>query len=272
MKSISFIGGDKRNLLLSKMYEKEKKVYTYGLDGSNSSFYECINNSEYIVTAIPFSTDNEFIYTPLSNEKITIEDFINNTLNKTILGGKIKKEHVNKLMRNGNKVIDIMQNEEFILKNTIPTAEGVIKLIIENTDCTIDENNIAVLGFGRVGKKVASILKALNATVYCYDINKEEVANIELYGYNVLDNIDRSLSNMSVIVNTVPSQIIKEEQFKYINKSTFILDVASNPGGVDLNHAKNNGYRAIQVLGIPGKIAPKTSAKYMKDILNKIII
>lgn len=272
MESISFIGGDNRNYRVSKMFAENYNVYTYALEGDNNNFEECIEKSEYIVVPIPFSTDDENVYTPKSNQTITINEFLENISGKTIIGGKIKAEYVQKLESNNNKVIDITKCREFILKNAIPTAEGVVKIIIENTDFTIDDSKIAVLGFGNVGKKISELLNNLNAHVFCYDIKKQEVANIVTYGYNVLNDFSKEISNMDVIVNTVPEQILNRKTLEFIDKDTLIIDVASTPGGVDFEYSKTNGYKVIQALGLPGKIAPKTSAKYVKEILENLII
>ena len=271
METISFIGGDDRNFLLSKMFDEDSQVYLYGLKEENSDLYNCINNSKYIVTSVPFSVDGEHIYAPLSNKSISIKELTNNASNKVIICGNIKKQFIEILEGRNNTVIDIMKNEELSKKNAIPTAEGIVKIIIENIDITIDNSNIAILGFGRVGKKTAELLKNLNANIFCFDIKEEEVANIHLCGYNVLKDISESLQKMDVIINTVPELILDKEHLYYIDKNSLILDVASKPGGVDFNYARESNYKVIHALGLPGKIAPRTSAKYIKEILDKII-
>lgn len=272
MKSITFIGGDSRNYAVSKMFAEEYDVYTYGLGNNSKSLQECVEVSNYIVMPIPFSVDDENIYAPQYDKAIKIDSLIGNLVEKTIIGGRIKEEYQKKMELNNNKVIDITKNKEFIQKNAIPTAEGVIKIIIENTDFTVDKSKIVVLGFGNVGKKISKLLYNLNADIFCYDIKKQEVANIETCGYNVLKDFDKEISIMDVIVNTVPEQILNVEKLKLIDKNTLIIDVASAPGGVDYNYSKANGYNVIQALGLPGKIAPRTSAKYVKDIIENIIV
>ena len=273
MKNISFIGGDKRNLILSNLLEKEGfNIFRYGLGIEKNSLLECTQNSELIITAVPFSTDFENIYCPLDQIKLKVYDFINLLNKKTIVCGKISKQFITKLHENNNKIVDIMANEQLALKNTIPTVEGIVKIIIENTDITIDDSNIAVLGFGRVGKRTAKILNCLGGNIFCYDIKEEAVANIKLCGYNVIDNIHEILNKMDIIVNTIPEVIIKKQVLQCINKKTFIIDVSSKPGGIDFEYANNNGYKVIHALGLPGKIAPITSAKYIKEIIQNLII
>ena len=271
METISFIGGDDRNFFLSKMFDEDSQVYLYGLKEDNIDLNNCLSNSKYIVTSVPFSVDDEHIYAPLSNKSISIKELTDNAFNKTIICGNIKKQFKDALEGKNNTVVDIMKNEELSIKNSVPTAEGIVKIIIENTDITIDNSNIAILGFGRVGKKTAELLKSLKANIFCFDIKEEEVANIHLCGYNVLNDICESLKKMDVIINTVPELIIDKEHLNYINKDSLILDVASKPGGVDFNYATENNYKVIHALGLPGKIAPRTSAKYIKEMLENIV-
>lgn len=244
----------------------------FGFDDGCKNLKNCIDKSKIIITAIPFSKDGKYVFAPLSTKCISIDEFVNLASDKIIIGGSFKEEYIKKFNEKQNHVIDIMKDESFALNNTIPTAEGVIKIIIENTDITIDKSNIAVLGFGRVGKKVAELLKSLNANVFCYDNKEEELANINSSGYNVLGDICGSLNNMDVIINTVPSLILEKSNLNFVNKETLIIDVSSKPGGIDFDYAKEHNYNVIHALGLPGKVAPRTSAKYIKELLRNIII
>ena len=256
MTNISIIGGDRRNSILSELLEKNGFcIHTYGVESKNSSsFQECVSKSKYIVTAMPFSNDGVNIYAPTTGQSIRIQEFT-----------------VAEFEKSGNIVIDLMKDEELAQKNVIPTVEGIVKIIIENTDVTIDASNIAVLGFGRIGKRLSKILKMMGANVYCADNKKEEVANIRLSGYNVIENICAE-EVFDVVINTVPKMIIGEKELTKLGKDTLIIDVASKPGGVDYKYANKNNYRVIQALGIPGKIAPVTAAKYIQEIVKKVII
>ena len=132
MKNVSIIGGDNRNLILSNLLEQDDyNVFRFGLGTEEKSIEESIKQSNFIITATPFSVDSENIYSPLTDKKINIQKFIDLIHNKTIIAGSISNEYINKFNYNNNKVIDIMKNENLVIKNTIPTAEGVIKIIIE---------------------------------------------------------------------------------------------------------------------------------------------
>lgn len=272
MKSILIIGGDNRNLILSKMLEENYNVIRYGLGTKEENLIYSINKSDVIITATPFSVDFENIYSPLTSEKIRIKQFVDLTHNKKIIAGNISENYLKDLENNENIVFDIMKEKDFVIKNTIPTAEGVIRIIIENTDITIHNSNIAILGYGRVGKRLASVLNGLGANIFCLDTKKEEVANIDMCGYNIIKDFYIEIGKMDVIINTVPKLIIGKKEIDVINKQSLIIDVSSKPGGIDFEYANKLEYKVIHALGLPGKTAPITSAKYIKDVVENLII
>lgn len=113
-------------------------------------------NKKIIIGPIPYSTDGKTLYAPFCNKKLDI----NLLKDKKIIAGKIPEKVAD------IKSIDILKNEYFTIKNTVPTAEGAISKAIELTDINIDKANIMVLGFGRVGKTLCYKLKNLGANVY----------------------------------------------------------------------------------------------------------
>ena len=65
----------------------------------------------------------------------------------------------------------------------------------------------------------------------------------------------------------------------FINKATLtrispgalVIDLASKPGGVDFEAAKDIGVNVIWALSLPGKAAPVTSGKIIKDTALNIL-
>ena len=84
-----------------------------------------------------------------------------------------------------------------------------------------------------------------------------------------LHNLIMEIGKYDYIFNTIPILILNEEIIKKINPDAIILDIASNPGGVDKNAASQYGIIVKHVLGIPGKYAPKSSGEEMaKELIN----
>ena len=49
------------------------------------------------------------------------------------------------------------------------------------------------------------------------------------------------------------------------------MDLASKPGGVDMEAASRLGVRVIWALSLPGKVAPVTAGKIIRDTIYHIL-
>ena len=220
-------------------------------------------NIKIIIGPIPYSTDGKTLYAPFCNKKLDI-DLLKD---KKIIAGKIPKEAADK------ESIDILENEYFTIKNTVPTAEGAIAKAIELTEINIDKSNIMVLGFGRVGKTLCYKLKNLGANVYAEERKERDLAWIDIFGYNAipLEKINENICKMDIIFNTIPELILDKSKLILMNEKTLIIDLASKPGGVDFESANKMGIKAILYSGIPGKIASEYEAELIKEVIYKEI-
>ena len=275
------IGGDLRNFFLAKILSKEKyEVKLCGFDKLNT-FKECekydqmIASSNGIILPMPFSKDNQYLNMPFSNKDITIKEIFYYLENKTVFVGNICEELTTELHRKNNQVIDFMKKEEFAILNAIPTAEATIEIILRNTKKIIQNSNCLIMGFGRIGKTLAYKLKGLSANVTCMITNEVEKAWAMVYGYenisiqNIKNNCTK-FKQYDIIINTIPKGIFKEE-IKEIRKETLVIDLASKPYGIDRKMVEKEKLNFIEALGLPGKSAPVTSAKYMKDIIKQYV-
>ena len=50
-----------------------------------------------------------------------------------------------------------------------------------------------------------------------------------------------------------------------------LIDIASNPGGIDRNIAKKKDLKLIWALSLPGKVAPVTSAEFIKETIYHVL-
>ena len=54
-----------------------------------------------------------------------------------------------------------------------------------------------------------------------------------------------------------------------LKKGSLLIDLASKPGGVDIEEAGNAGVKTIWALSLPGKVAPISSGEIIaRTILN----
>ena len=62
-----------------------------------------------------------------------------------------------------------------------------------------------------------------------------------------------------LIINTVPARLLSGEILHRMSAGTVILDLASVPGGIDLDTAGKLGLNVTWALSLPGKYAPITA-------------
>ena len=281
----AIIGGDLRIIKLAVMLAKEQnEIYAYGLDKSeelknNPRIKHCdtikkaIQEVEIVIGPIPFSSNGKTINMPFSDKEITIREMMHVINAKVLIAGGILPEVYEMANDEYIEIIDIMKREELAVLNTIATAEGTIQIAIENTNKIIHGSEVLILGFGRIGKVLARKLAGLSAKVTCAARKDEDLAWIQAYGHKAtnINSIGENLKLYDIIINTVPHIILNEERLKYIKKDCLLIDLASNPGGIDKKSVKDNKLKFVWALSLPGKVAPITTAEFIKDTIYNII-
>lgn len=275
---ISIIGGDLRIKKLAEMMTEDGiSVYTYGIEAENcikcNSINELLKSSNIIIGPVPFSSNSKTINATFSDDEILITDLTNKLKDKTFIAGAIR-ENIYELLQNKNvEIIDILKREELSVLNSISTAEGAIQIAMEETEITLNKSNILILGFGRIGKVLAKMLSGIGANVYCEARKQEDLAWIQALGYTPihLKELDKNLNKFDIIINTIPNIILNQSNLDKVKKDCLIIDLASNPGGVDKEEVKKRNIKFIWALALPGKVAPITSAKYIKETIYNIL-
>lgn len=278
-KKISIIGGDLRIVNLAKMMAEDGfEIVTYALEkaeelnglAKGNTLEETIQKSEYIVTSIPLSKDGKIVNTPYSDAKLTVQELHNHLLGKKLISGKLDESFQNDTMI---QCYDILEMEEYAILNAIATAEGAIQIAMEEYPRTLLGSNILVMGFGRIGKILAKMLQGIGANVYCEARKEPDLAYIKAYGYTPihLKELDQHLPRFDIIINNIPVQILDKTRLNLVKKDVLILDLASNPGGVDFEYAKQNNIKTIWALALPGKVAPVSAAEYIRDTIYNIL-
>lgn len=279
---IAIIGGDLRIVKLSEMLVNEgAQVYTFGLENADNietkkckTIEEAIEFADIILGPIPFSSNGETINAPFSKEKINVEKLLTfSNKGKIIIAGSIRQEMYEKAKEFQIKLVDIMKREELSVLNAISTAEGAIKIAIEETPKNLHGSKILVMGFGRIGKVLSHMLNGLGAKVSCEARKNSDLAWIKAYGYEAipLSEIKENLYKFDIIINTIPYIVLDRENLEKVKTDTLIIDLASNPGGVDKNAIKEMHLKFVWALSLPGKISPVTSAEFIKETLFNVV-
>lgn len=284
---IAILGGDMRQVALGRrLADRNFEVAVWGL-GMGVDIGECVRVDSYadavcgarvIILPLPVSRDGVTLNTPLcKGEPVRLSEIVEAADEEAvILGGKVSLDLSSIAAKKGLSTIDYFECEQLQIKNAIPTAEGAIAIALDELPITLFGAKTAVIGYGRVGKAVTKLLKAMGADVTVAARKSDALAYAECDGAKTLkiereDNGQSSLQKLcgcSVIFNTVPVNIIKESVLRSYNKDTLIIDLAGEDGGVDRVAAEKNNVRVIWALSLPGKVAPFTAA----DIIFECVI
>lgn len=278
-RAIVFIGGDRRNIELAKLLKEDGfRVIPYFLYDKEAdewvkpdSLEEALKEASAVIAGIPCTKDGDTLN---ADEKMSFT-YLFNLMNEsqTFFGGLINDKISLLANKRGIKLYDFLSAEEFSVLNAIPTAEGAIEIAIRRMNTTLHDSNVLILGFGRIGKILSKMLYGIGAKVYVTARNEIDFAWIRAYGYEKIEykDLNCKLKNFDVIFNTIPTMILDEERLLLLKKDCLIIDLASKPGGVDFKKAEELNIEFDWALGLPGKIAPITAAKYMKELILKNI-
>lgn len=247
--------------LKSRLAQDGHTVDTLGLfENDNGS----IENSEIIILPVPTTKDRENVFTPLTHRKIPLSEIYEKTdKNQLILSCNYSFESKNN--------VDYGALDSYALLNAVPTAEGALSLAIENTDFTLWNSSVLVIGCGRVGKILADRLKALGARVTVSARKEKDFAYLRALGFDYINtnSLSHTKNSYSIIFNTVDAKVLSDETLEKLT-CDFLLDL-STLGGFSLEKAEKCGIKAIKAPALPMKNAPLTAAEILYETITQII-
>ena len=264
---ILFLGGDLRQEYASDFLNRQniqsKAYINYSLD--DKEVIEDIEESSVIVLPLPIQKDYiDKIFSCLS-------------LKHTVLGGIIPEQVYDKYKNRCQAIIDYYKNDYFVLHNAFLSAEGAIFYAKEKMNRSIKNANIAILGFGRIGKMISYLLWSQGAKISIFTRKDIDRLWSGLMGFNAhkTENLVamagvNNKNVFDVIFNTIPAHIINEDLIKIINTS-IIIDLASYPYGLDDDLLKKYNVSYYREPGIPGRYAPQSAGEIIGETVINIL-
>jgi dipicolinate synthase subunit A len=227
-------------------------------------------NGIYTTEAIDEIEKQDFIIFPFKkeiDEEEFDDKFFENLKGNTVIFSGLRKKYLEEKCRKYSlKYYVLMEDKSVSIMNAIPTSEGVIANIIDDTTKTIYNMSILIIGYGVCGQDLARRLKALDANVSTLVRSEEKEYLARTRGITPVFAEKLNNQKYDVIVNTVPDKILTKEQINKF-KDSLIIDIASIPHGFDVEYMKKIGANYKLILGIPGKYA----VEYAGEILAKKI-
>lgn len=217
---------------------------------------------------------------PIPVQKVPEQEIFYDILNKNlekktlVMGGCFSTEQRELLTGRDIHFLDFMEDTVVTEENAVATAEGTIAELVEKSPYNIDEAKVLVTGYGYCGKAIAKRLGALGARVTVLARRKEARKEAKGDGFYAVDFAfgPEEAMGAAMVVNTVPALVVTEKIIRELPRDAYIVDIASGEGGTDFACAREYGIHADQVLGIPGKYAPKESAYILERSVERFIL
>ena len=270
IKRILVIGGDSRTKYLGKALSEEGfKVCFFD---ESVPLKSAVEEADAVILPLPCSRDDKTVDAPSLSEGVLLKDLFHLIgKNKLLLAGKMSDGVKAVADVFSVKWVDYFQREELEILNSVPTLEGAIQIMMEELPKTIFGSNVVVTGFGKVSEPLCIALKNLGANVTVCARKASQRAKARIYGMHSVDfsYLSECMSDADAVFNTVPAQVIGREELMGA-KDCLIIDLASKPGGIDMEAAKDLGVRIIWALGLPGKVAPITAGNIIKETICNI--
>ncbi len=256
MKKFLVIGDDLRSQFIREELTRR----------GNMVFETVVGKNKYDICILPLPL---FRYPNIDYRQI----FRQVKTNCPIFGGMVTAEIQDIAKLYDREIIDYYQNELLMQKNAYLTSEGAVNIAISNTDYSIYGSDILILGYGRIAKAVARALLALGANVSIFARKATDRESAIFYGYNAVSpaELQDIIGTFDILINTVPSILISEEEIARIRPNTLYIELASKPGGIESALGRERGIKIIDAQSLPSKTAPKTAAQVILDSIENIL-
>lgn len=156
-----------------------------------------------------------------------------------------------------HRTFDLLTDPVYLAQNAAITADCALRLASQYMDRTFSHSNALVIGWGRIGKCLARLLRSAGTSVTVAVRKHSDFALLQALGYEALfvPDIPKHLSSFTLLFNTVPQTVVHTS----IPDSCIAFELASLPGIPSES--------AIDARGLPGKMAPVTSGTLIANTI-----
>ena len=277
------IGGDLRQAHLAQLLALDgHEVHIFALEqGVHAAPLarcetqpEGIRLADCVIFPLPVCSAPGQLTAPLSDREHPLPSILPHLhATQLLCGGRCDPNTALLLHRNGLYLHDYFVREELVVANAVPTAEGAVQIAMEELPVTLHGAQVLVLGFGRVGTLTAHRFGSLGAKVTVAARSCAQRAWAQAFGFSAipLQQLTQRLGDFDLVINTIPVTLLGEKELTELHADTLIIDLASKPGGVDMEAASRLGRRVVWALSLPGKVAPLTAAGCLRDTVYNIL-
>lgn len=262
---IGVIQGDRRQEYLAALLRDKHFSVQFIEQPEGSSLALC----SVIIAPTPLTKDQKRLF---GHPELSLSQFLSLLHpGQTLLGGSLPQQVREYCRKHGIAFWDFMDSETVSLRNAVATAEGTISEAIAASPVNLEGSQCLVAGYGRCGQVIAKKLRALemDVSVFDHDLHRQSLAKKEGFPCIQSHALTAFFEDhpIRLLINTVPCPIFGESLIEKMPVHVVIMDIASAPGGVDINYCEKTGRTARLCPGLPGRYSPETSAQILCDAL-----
>ena len=165
-----------------------------------------------------------------------------------------------------HKKYDLLKKEGYLKENARITAYCALHIIGTALPVTLEDCPVLIIGWGRIGKVLTSLLVRLGAHVTVASRDIRSIASLSKLGISAVLTDMVSPQKYRLILNTAPASVLTESSLSSC-VNTVKIDLASVKGLA--------GDDVIWARGLPGQYAPESSgqliARYVLNYLKEDI-
>ena len=178
----------------------------------------------------------------------------------TVIGGNLDHPSLA-----GYHTIDLLKDPVYLAENAAITADCALRVAGRRLQTVFRGCPILVIGWGRIGKHLASMLQLLGSDTTVAARKKGDRALLKSLGFHTADptKLEELLPRYRVIFNTVPAPVLSDAQTHLCRLDCLKIELASSDGIC--------GSNVIPARGLPGKEAPESAGKLIAEAVCRLL-
>ena len=237
----------------NRLQEVSRLIKDHFLSGEGAKIFDVFENTTKI------SSGDICVFSPAYKWNQNILEAL--PKGSIVFGGNMPPE----LKSQTNKLIyhNMMEVESFVVGNAKLTAEGFLSKLIEQTNRSIFEEKILIIGSGRVAKALWTMLNKLGVKFDCVMRNPKELALSRLFCDKAFDLaiLNEKLPDYSVVINTVPALLFEGD--KSFQSGATLFELAS----IKCLSGQASNIKYILCPALPSLFMPKTAGKLIFEVV-----
>ena len=177
----------------------------------------------------------------------------------TVIGGNLRHS-----VLSDYNTVDLLSDPYFLAKNAAITAECALQIAATHSEITFRDASVLILGWGRIGKHLAHLLKHCGCQLTIAARNEKDRAFAESLGMESVDfkTLCNETPDYNILFNTIPAVTLCQDTFRKWD-NVLKIDLASSPGILCSD--------VISARGLPGTYAPASAGRLIAQSVCRLI-